>query len=81
MDRHLKWKEHVNNLVRKIRGILHQFKIMREYVTSTKHLMIIYHALVESQMNYWHLRWGGVYSSHIKRLNVVQKWVLRRCIR
>lgn len=77
IDGHLKWKEHINNLVKKLRGFLYQFKIMARYVTSTKHLKMIYCALVESQINYGIIGWGGVYSSHLQKLQVVQKWILK----
>lgn len=76
IDRHLRWDVHVNNLTKKLRGLISTFKCLKNYL-DVSHLKIIYYALVQSLLSYGIIGWGGVNESHLKQLNTVQKWILR----
>lgn len=76
VDRHLRWDKHIQILVNKIRGLLNKFKYMKQYL-NTKSMMTLYYALVESQITYGILGWGGAYDAHMNSLSVVQRWILK----
>ena len=42
-----------------------------------KILQTVYYALIESQLKYGIIAWGGAYNTHIKNLEIVQKWILK----
>lgn len=77
IDKHLKWDQHMIYLTRKLRGILYKFKHIRMNINSTKHLNMLYNALVQPQLSYGVIGWGGVLDSHKKRLDVLQKYFLK----
>lgn len=77
IDSQLRWDQHVKNLVNKIRGLLFKFRYLRNYINSIKYLKIFYQALIESQISYGIVGWGGAYNNHIKPLEVIQKWILK----
>lgn len=53
-----------------------KFRYLRKYL-DTKSLMMVYSALCQSQIGYGIIGWGGAYSCHVKRVEVIQKWLLR----
>lgn len=77
IDCHLRWDHHVRFLVGKLRRLLHKFRILETYLKDRKYLKIIYYALVQSQISYGIIGWGGAYERHIRNLNVIQKWILK----
>lgn len=76
IDSHLRWNVQIRALVAKIRALLDKFKLLRD-VLSTHYLKILYNSLVQSQINYGILAWGGLNDSVLKSLEVVQKWILK----
>lgn len=76
IDRHLKWDLQVGNIVKKLRSMLFRFKRLRDFIDQ-KHLRILYYALVQSQLAYGIVGWGGVCDKHLENLNVVHRWILR----
>lgn len=76
LDSMLKWDVHINKLIIKIRSLLAKFKYLK-HILDIKNLMILYYALVESQLRYGIIAWGGAYNIHIKRLETTQKWILK----
>lgn len=72
----LKWDTHINNVIKKIRSLLPKFKYLRGFL-DTIELKTVYYALVESQLKYGIIAWGGAYNTHIKNLENVQKWILK----
>lgn len=76
IDEHLRWEKHVNNLVRKLRGLLYKFRYLKE-VLDRKQLTILYYSLVQSQLSYGIIGWGGVTNNHLNGLEVIQKWFLK----
>lgn len=76
IDRHLRWDLQINNVVGKLRGLLHKFKYLRDFL-DIENLKTLYHALVESQLQYGIIGWGGVTDIYLKKLNTVQKYILK----
>lgn len=76
IDQHLRWESHVKYITKKLRFILHKFKILQKILTAPQ-MKSMYHALVESHLNYGILGWGGVAKSHLSALEVLQKRFLK----
>lgn len=76
VDSFLKWGPHIEHLSNKIRFLIHKFYILRE-ILNTNILAIIYRSLVESLIRYGILIWGGLYTSTLYKLNIVQKCILK----
>ncbi|CAH1111970.1 unnamed protein product [Psylliodes chrysocephalus] len=76
IDQHLKWDIHVNKIIKKLISILFTFKKMRN-ILQTNELKVLYHALVESHLQYGISDWGGMYTCHSKNLEVIQKFFLK----
>lgn len=76
IDRHLKWDMHIKSIVNKLRGILYKIKYLKDYL-DLKHLKLLYFALVQPQLSYGIIGWGGVNDNHLENLNVMQRWILR----
>ncbi|KAJ8970982.1 hypothetical protein NQ317_003853, partial [Molorchus minor] len=72
IDSHLRWDEHINYVVNKIRKILYVFKSL-----DLKNLIVLYRALVESHLMYGIIGWGGVLNTHLRRLEITQKRILK----
>lgn len=76
IDQHLRWKEQINQVTRRIRALMHKFYILREMV-SRKNLVILYNSLAESLIRYCVVVWGGAFSSTIKSLQTAQNTLLK----
>lgn len=80
VDRHLRWDLHVNKLAGKIRGLLGKFRYLRDFL-DIAHLRTVYYALVQSQLENGIIGWGGVHDRFLKRVDVVQRWILKTMYR
>lgn len=76
IDKHLRWDYHINNVTNTLRTILFKFKYLRNLLDIV-HLKIIYYALVESRLSYGILGWGGIANSHLKKLEILQRWFIK----
>lgn len=76
IDRHLRWDLQVKNVTNKLRGLLPRFKYLKEFL-DINHLKIIYYSLVQTQLSYGIVAWGGVSDCYLQNLTVVQKWILK----
>lgn len=76
VDRHLRWDLQIMNIIKKVRGLLTRFKLLKEYLNEPQ-LKILYYSLVQSQLSYGIVGWGGVSDNHLERLNSIQKWILK----
>lgn len=76
IDRHLRWELQANNIIKKLRGLIGRFRFLSDFL-DISHLKIIYYSLVQSQLSYGIMGWGGVYDCYLKKIEVVQKWILR----
>lgn len=76
IDNHLKWDEHLNTLVKKLRSLLSKFKYLKQFF-DIKYLEIMYYALVQSHLSYGIIGWGGVTNCYLSKLQIIQKWILK----
>lgn len=76
IDKHLRWKEHINITVRKLRNTLFIFYRLRNVMTRDM-LVVIYKALVQSVIQYGIIGWGGANSTNIFPLISIQKQILK----
>lgn len=72
VDSHLRWNFQIAHLQQKLRGLLHRFRRLKCILDQT-HLKIIYHSLVESQLYYGIIGWGGVRKNYLDHLEVLQR--------
>ena len=76
IDCHLNWKEHIQQISKKIsRGIGVLCKI-RHYV-DVKILVQLYHAIILPFFSYSCIVWGNTYEHNIKPLQIMQKKAIR----
>lgn len=76
LDRHLRWDVHAQNVVNTLRYMLPRFKCLGK-VLNTHHMKVLYHALIESRLQYGILGWGGVVDIHQKKIEILQKRFLK----
>lgn len=80
IDSHLRWNFHVNRITKTIRSMIYKFKHLARFLNFS-HMKMIYQALVHSRLMYGILGWGGVAVSYLRRLEVVQKLILKIILR
>ena len=76
LDNNLKWKEHVNYLMKKIKrnvGLLSKVR----YFVDIKSLIGLYYALIYPLITYSLIAWGHTYESIINPLILLQKRTIR----
>lgn len=76
LDRHLRWKSHIEYLNSRIRKCIYLFYKLRDYL-NIQTLKIVYKALVESVIRYGIIVWGGLYESSLNPLNVTQNMIIK----
>lgn len=76
IDNHLRWNVHIEYLVKKMRGLLSKFKLLKQFC-SIDQLKTIYYALIQSQISYGILVWGGLADTYLSKLVIVQKWLIK----
>lgn len=76
IDQNLRWDSHINYIIKKLRFILYKFGCLQKILGITQ-MKSIYHALVESHLNYGILGWGGVAKTHLTALESIQKRFLK----
>lgn len=76
IDCHLKWDIHAKNLVNKLRGLIAKFKLCKEFCNIPQ-LKILYYALVQSHISYGIIAWGGLNNIYLKKIEVMQKWIIK----
>lgn len=76
IDQNLKWKIHIDYLCKRLRALLYVFRTLKN-ILSINDLRSIYFSLVQSLLMYGNLGWGGVYSTTVQPLMVLQKRFLK----
>lgn len=76
LDNHLRWNFHIEKLIMKIRSLLPMFRNLRHLLNVTQ-LKTLYFSLVRSQLLYGILSWGSVAYCYLRKLEVMQKWILK----
>lgn len=76
IDSHMRWDVHTENVTKTLRSMLFKFKYLSKLL-DIHQLRIIYFALVESRIQYAILSWGGVAAAHLRKLETIQKRILK----
>ncbi|KAL1448659.1 hypothetical protein WDU94_012271 [Cyamophila willieti] len=76
LDQHLKFKDHVISLKKKLRYLMYVFNTLKN-ICSQKIIRMIYFGLVQSSLQYCLLAWGGAYQNVIMPLKIAQNKILR----
>ena len=76
IDSELKWTAHINYVKSKILPIIGILKRLR-YVLPTVIKKQIYHAFIQSHLNYINVIWGSASKTHIKCINVLQNFAIK----
>lgn len=76
LDQHLRWKDNIEYIYNRLRGLIPKFYNIRD-ILSQKNLHVVYSALAESVMRYCILVWGGVFQESLKNLNIIQNTLLK----
>jgi len=76
IDKHLKWSEHINYFVTKLRKLVYKFYTLRE-ILPEKLSILVYKSLVESLLHYGIVAWGGTYKTNLKPLQTIQNYILK----
>lgn len=76
IDHHLKWNAHISYIIKKLQFLLHRFKCLQK-ILNVFQMKNIYHALIESHLNYGIIGWGGVAKTHLISLESIQKKFLK----
>jgi len=76
IDQHLKWNIHITEIAKKISkniGIIRRIS----YLLPLHIITNLYYTLVYPYLNYCNLIWTSTYSSHLEKLNILQKRAVR----
>lgn len=76
MDQHLRWKTHIDNLVKRLRRIIYLILILRNFL-STKIIEKVYCTICQSSIEYAICTYGSASKMSLNRLEVAQKLVLK----
>lgn len=76
VDSHLRWDTQANYVVRKLRSLLHKFKLLSQ-IFNAYYLRILYHSLVEPHLSYGIVAWGGITNNYLYHVQKTQKWILK----
>ena len=76
VDSHLSWKCHIDNVALKISRIIGVIACLRHLVPFTT-LSSNYHSLILPYLSYGFAAWGQAAKSHLQKILVLQKRVLR----
>lgn len=76
IDDNLSWKEHVIKLKKELYISLRKLYLLQK-LCSSRILINVYHALVNSRLSYGIVCWGGTYTSTLYPIVIVQKRLVR----
>lgn len=76
IDKHLKWTQHINYVTNRVRKLVYKFYQLKD-ILSKNILIMVYKAIVESLFRYGILVWGGLYTTSLKKLKVIQNSILK----
>ena len=78
IDSNLAWKDQISKVEKKISSAIGVVSKVRFKITN-KTALLLYDALIASQLNYCNIVWAATYKSSLDRLYVLQKRALRIC--
>lgn len=74
------WNIHATELFQKLRSQIPKIKICISFCDN-RQMNVIYDALVQSHLLYGNKAWGGLHNCYSKKVEIVQKWILKVMIR
>jgi len=80
IDSDLSWKTHISKIHAKIASVIGVLCKIR-YKINKQTALLIYDALILSQLNYCNLVWGSTYKTSLNNLFILQKRALKICLR
>ena len=78
LDNKLSWKSHIEILSTKLSKICGIIYKLRHYVPLST-LKSVYFSLFHSQLQYSLLNWGRATKTHLHKLEILQKKIIRAC--
>ena len=76
IDRHLRWDEQINSVIKKLRCLIPKFKFFKQ-IFEEEQLKILYFSLVQSHLIYGIIAWGGATNNYLTKLERTQKWLIK----
>lgn len=76
IDENLKWQQHISFLCKKLKYISYKFYKLNK-ILNINNLKTVYHALVQSVLQYGLVIWGAAYDVHIENLFIIQKNIIK----
>jgi hypothetical protein len=76
LDQHMKWKNHLESLNKRLRKLIYVFLELRNFLNIHK-LKNVYFALAQSLLQYGIVAWGGAYPTTLKSLSITQRSILK----
>ena len=76
IDENLNWHEHIINTMNKIAKTLYIIKMVKN-ILPKQNLKTLYQTLIQPHLNYGISFWGGTHESHINKLVIQQKKIIR----
>ena len=76
IDENLNWHEHIANTKNKISKIFYSLKMVKKMLPKS-YLKTLYETLVQPHLDYGIAFWGGTHDTHINKLKILQKKIIR----
>lgn len=76
VDQYLRWTDHIDYLINKLRRLIFKFYQLRE-ILDRKNMIMVYDSLAESLMRYCIIIWGGLYNTPLNNLDVIQHTLIK----
>ena len=76
IDDNLNWHEHITSTVNKISKITYTLKMIKNTLPK-QNLKTLYETLIQPHLNYGITLWGGTHDTHVNKLIVQQKKIIR----
>lgn len=76
IDENLNWKEHILTTKNKISRTFYSLKMVK-HILPQKTLKTLYQSLVQPHLDYGIMFWGGTHDTHLNKLIVTQKKIIR----
>jgi len=76
IDENLNWHEHITNTMNKVAKTSYSIKMVKN-ILPKQNLKTLYQTLILPHLDYGILFWGGTHESHINKLVIQQKKIIR----
>jgi hypothetical protein len=80
VDECFKWDFHINFLCKRLKYLSYKFYKLRNVLSLSEHKQV-YAALVESLIRYGLVVWGGTFDTHINKLFLIQKLIIKTILK